>query len=323
MKWTTKEISDWVLNPLKVERDYKLRNILNIEFENIYFNKPISNGLLTHDIEIDYTNDEILDRINMSKEPNFIDEIISSGKFNDVKISNYKKLKGYQIEMLDDINRNRLSILNVSRQIGTSLVVTHHVLNYCLTNYHKRVVYNCLNLNNCDKFLNSILELMTMLPYHLQEKVIVKKPSSKEKILKLSFNNGTILEFITSDKMNLGGISIDYLIMPEFAFNSDTILRSYIPSMFARKDSRILIYSCPNEKSDIFETIFKGNNIYNKKTYTYNVLELPENIREDWVKDQISMIGEDSFLKEYECLFPGSQEFRDRKLEFILNNKKK
>ena len=299
MEWTTERIEAWKIDPKQFERDFKLEVVLNNEKDSI-IDKPLVDGLRSN-ILYNYTNEEIADIIKLNKDP--------------LMINNYQpiNLRDYQKEMLDDIYKNRFSILNVSRQIGTNIVVSYHVLHYCLCNFDKTVEIFCLNNDTCDKLYGSILDNLYKLPYHLQ--VGIDNYSFKDKTIK--FSNGS--RIIMNSTLSLG-YNIDYLILPEFAFNSksEKILINVLPSLLINSRSRILIYSCPHKKDDYFHKMYMDpDNSFYKKTYPYTIMNLPNN--DIFRTNMINMLGEGSFITEYECLFPGTSEYRDRKLEFFLN----
>jgi hypothetical protein len=300
MEWSTDKIEAWIADAKQFERDLKLQVIFDEEEDGL-FAVPIVNGYRS-DIKFKYTPDEIEEVIKLTKKP--------------LTINNYQpnKLRDFQKEMLDDINQNMYSILNVSRQIGTNMVVAHHVIYYCLSYYNKTVLFLCENEDTADKFFKCVLDLLFKLPYHLQ--VGVRNISFKDG--ELSLANGSRLR-VQSEKY-IPGVGVDYLILPNFSFNKDnnTIITTLLPTMFSKSNSRVLIYSCPNEKDDDFNKMFiDDENVYFKKTYPYTIMDLPN--AKLFEETQIAMIGEDSFLKEYECIFPGTSEFRDKRLGSILN----
>jgi hypothetical protein len=300
MEWSTDKIEAWIADAKQFERDLKLEVIFGNE-DNEPFAVPIVNGYRS-DITFKYTPEEIEEVIKLTKKP--------------LTINNHQpnKLRDYQKEMLDDINQNMYSILNVSRQIGTNMVTAHHVLYYCLSYYDKTVLFLCENEDTSDKFFKCVLDLLFQLPYHLQ--VGIRNISFKEGIISLT--NGSKLK-VESDPLSIG-FGVDYLILPNFSFNKEnkSIIYNLLPTLFTRSNSRVLIYSCPNEKDDYFKKMFfDDENVYFKKTYPYTIMNLPNN--KIFEETQIAMIGEDSFLKEYECIFPGTSEFRDKRLGSILN----
>jgi hypothetical protein len=300
MEWSTEKIEAWKADAKQFERDLKLEVIFGNE-DHEKFAVPIVNGYRS-DITFKYTPEEIEEVIKLTKRP--------------LTINNHQpnKLRDYQKEMLDDINKNMYSILNVSRQIGTNMVAAHHVLYYCLSYYDKTVLFLCENEDTSDKFFKCVLDLLFQLPYHLQ--VGVRSISFKEGIISLT--NGSKLK-VESDPLSIG-FGVDYLILPEFSFNkeSKSIISNLLPTLFTRSNSRVLIYSCPNEKDDDFNKMFfDDENGYFKKTYPYTIMNLPNN--KIFEETQIAMMGEDSFIKEYECFFPGTAEFRDKKLGIFFN----
>ena len=302
MEWTTDKIEAWKEDAKQFERDLKIEVILGNE-DHEQFAVPLVSGYRSN-ISFKYTPEEMEDFINLTKNP--------------LTINNHQpnKLRDYQKEMLDDINQNRHSILNVSRQIGTNMVVAHHVLHYCLSNYDKTVLFYCANEDTVEKFFKCVLDLLFKLPYHLQ--VGVRNISFKDGELLLS--NGSRLR-VSTVSIPIG-YGVDYLILPEFSFNkpknNKIIITSLLPNLFAKSNSRVLIYSCPNEKDDYFKKMFiDEDNVYFKKTYPYTIMNLPD--PKIFEETQKILIGEDSFVKEYECIFPGTSEYRDKILGIILN----
>lgn len=302
MEWSTEKIKAWEADAKQFERDLKIEVIFGNE-ENELFAIPTVNGYRS-DIVFKYTPDEIEEVIKLTKDPLNIDKYQPN------------KLRDYQKEMLSDISKNRFCALNVSRQIGTNMVVAHHVLHYCLSNYDRVALFYCENEDTAEKFFKCVLDLLFKLPYHLQ--VGVRNISFKDG--ELSLSNGSKLR--VSPVSTPIGYGVDYLILPEFSFNTaknnNIIITSLLPTIFSKFNSRVLIYSCPNKKDDEFDKIFNSEeNVYFKKIYPYTIMNLPNS--KLFEETQIAMIGEDSFIKEYECIFPGTAEFRDRKLGIFFN----
>lgn len=302
MEWTTEKIEAWKADAKQFERDLKIDVIFGNE-DHEEFALPLVSGYRSN-ILFKYTPEEMEEFINLTKNPLTIN------------IHQPNKLRDYQKEMLDDINQNRFSILNVSRQIGTNMVVAHHVLHYCLSNYDRVALFYCENEDTSEKFFKCVLDLLFKLPYHLQ--VGVRNISFKDG--ELSLSNGSRLR--VSPVSTPIGYGVDYLILPEFSFNisknNNILITSLLPTMFSRSNSRVLIYSCPNEKDDHFKKMFLDEeNVYFKKTYPYTIMNLPD--PRIFEETQKMLIGEDSFVREYECIFPGTSEYRDKILGIILN----
>ena len=302
MEWTTEKIEAWKADAKQFERDLKIEVIFGNE-DHEEFAVPLISGYRSN-ILFKYTPEEMEDFINLTKNP------------LNINIHQPNKLRDYQKEILDDINQNRYSILNVSRQIGTNMVGAPHVLHYCLSNYDKVVQFYCSNEDTSEKFFKCVLDLLFKLPHHLQ--VGVRNISFKDGELLLS--NGSRLR-VSPVSIPIG-YGVDYLILPEFSFNTaknnKNIITSLLPTMFSKSNSRVLIYSCPNEKDDYFKKMFLDeDNVYFKKTYPYTIINLPD--PKIFEATQKMLIGEDSFVREYECIFPGTSEYRDKILGIILN----
>lgn len=300
MEWSTEKIKAWEADAKQFERDLKIEVIFGNE-ENELFAIPTVNGYRS-DIVFKYTPDEMEEFIKLTKDPLNIDKYQPN------------KIRDYQKEMLSDISKNRFCALNVSRQIGTNMVAAHYALHLCLSNYDRTLLFCCENEDTCEKFFKCVLDLLFKLPYHLQ--VGVRSISFKDGTLNLS--NGSRL--IVRSNANSFGFGVDYLILPEFASNDHAkqVVTGLLPTLFSKTISRVLIYSCPNKKDDEFDKIFNSEeNVYFKKVYPYTIMNLPDN--KIFEETQIAMIGEDSFIKEYECIFPGTAEFRDKKLGIFFN----
>lgn len=229
--------------------------------------------------------------------------------FNDVKDDILKiedflsfLLYEYQKEMLSTVSNNRLSIFNISRQIGSTTAIALHALHYSMFNKNKVCLILCPDVLSCKDFYDSIYKLYLPLPFFIKRGIANTKSGKK-----IVFDNGSQILFGT-DPENFLMLHIDNLILQDLAFNKkqSNIGNLLVTRLSSIKDGRVIIFSGPSSDSNSYiSNIFLNNNSFFKKTYKWSVTSRSE----DWKKEIIRQIGLNSFAREYECLIPNTKEY--------------
>ncbi len=299
MKWNSileERYRDWYddYGHKSMEREEKISEVLNeFEFpkEKPYYRNIT--GLRAPNIKYYYTKKEKLLIKDIKNDPksmiSIIDEFI---------------LRDYQQEIIDNLQKNRFNIFNTSRQIGMSSTIILHLLHYLTTNDDKTAIIILPNQISIKEFYDKFFDFYLSLPYYMRRGV-----KSLEKNKNIVFDNGSRVFFSTTSDRAIG-LSIDYLVLTDFAYHTDRnakkILSTLLPVSIAR-NGRVSIYSSPNKSDDEFAKLYLSNNVFSKHEYPWDVISGRD---EDWVKDMVNSIGGlESFIKEFECSFPGTKQF--------------
>lgn len=278
-------------------RDFLIDGIIgggtNYNFVSPYIinSGPIIVGIRAPNIEFRFTEEEEKKYSNIESDIKNIQEFISFIFYNS------------QIDMLDTVSKNRLSILNVSRQIGTTTIMALYVLHYAMFNKNKTTLVLCPTTALCKSFYEIIYSLYIPLPFFLKKGI-----ANNRSPYKIVFDNGSqILLGIDPEKYIM--TNIDTLVLSDLAHNShqSEINSMLVPRLLSIRDGRIIIFSTPTESDKYFSDIYLNNNNFVSKEYPWYVIPNRDGA---WKKDMMNNIHNTrSFAQEFECFLPNTKSF--------------
>jgi hypothetical protein len=296
VNWSTELLRTYGGDKVSRRRESVISSILG---EGITY--PLTNPYLLEDeekyrapdIEFDYTEEEMKSILNWKMDI-FSQPFINSS-------SNILKTREYQKSIIGNLQRDRYSIYRNSRQIGMSKCVERYALHTLMNNYDHTILFMTDKGAACSEFFTDVMVFYGHLPYYL------KRGIRDLTARKVGFDNGSRL-IVTPTLSGTKGFNFNTLILSDFAFSRDdsNILNSLFPVAVGRS-SNIIVYSSVNRSDDQFVKMFHTDNMFKKYTNKYNIVDGRDDA---WVKNEINTLGSiDSFVREYECCFPGSQEY--------------
>ena len=244
------------------------------------------------------------------------------------------QLRDYQKDLLKKFINHRFNIVLASRQIGKTTVYTIFALWYALFNQDKTVAILGNKLETAIEILGRIRLAYEELPNWLKQGVTSYNQKS------ITFENGSKILASSTSSSALRGMSINVLILDEFAFVMPNIYNEFVSSTFpvisSSKQSKIIIVSTLKGKNHfwkMYRDAEKGKNAFvPTKVMWYQVPERDEK----WKQDTIGTIGLERFMEEYECIPNASStdalipvnvmnelEYEDPKIEYIEEIKSK
>lgn len=264
----------------------------------IYLNNP---NLPTIDAQFEYTPEMIRDIKRCKKDiiyfaKNFFYIVnLDEGK---VKIKLYK----CQLRALKKMYSNRFSILNCSRQVGKTTLMTIFALWYACFNEDQKILIVANKEATAQEIFARVRLAFEMLPNWLKPGV---KEYGKQS---MELANGSKLGISTTTGTAARGQSCNVLILDELAFIephvAEDFFRSVFPVISSSKKSKVFIASTPNGEGNLFYKLCqdaqKGENGWAYEEIYWD--EIP-NRDEIWKNNQISTLGMDGFLQEYCCHF--------------------
>lgn len=296
MNWSTKLIDLYPKYNITEQRDSRISNVLGIDEEKWPITKPFyrnNPNLRARNISFDYTDDEKVEIIKLQ------DPLYFS---NSMKFNGSIKLRSYQEEIINNYKNNRFNLIVSSRQTGSSLLNAIQILHYALANNDKYVLVISNKIQSSISILDKIKILYENMPYFSKCGVITYNNSE------IKFDNGTTIR-VGSPVLFLGR-NIDFLVIDEFAHIPDKVINNFyasiIPVISAHKYSKISISSTPNGNNLFKKLVSENTNMFNKQLIHWS---LTPGRNEKWKKDEINMIGLESFMREYELLFEGTKEW--------------
>lgn len=225
------------------------------------------------------------------------------------------KLRDYQVEYLNHLQKNRFSIFLSCRQSGKSTTTAIYCLWAILFNIDKNGLILSKSGPAGQDLLSKIKDMYLYLPYHLKCGTLKWNQSS------ISFdNNSSISTEAFSPTAGLGK-TINFLILDEFAWcppnEVELFYNNIIPTVTTISDSNVCIMSTQNG-FNLFYKIWKGSiegkSIYAPFKVDWN--QVPqfntetkkwEKRTEEWKKMMVGILGsEEAFYYQYGTQFSAS-----------------
>lgn len=259
-------------------------------------------GLRAPNLKFDITEEENLKSIYW----------ISNPKDTDIFLNNIK-LGGYQKEIIKNINKNKFTIFNTSRQIGMTTCAIMEILHFLVNNPGKTSIFIGIDRLQLVGNYKRLFEFYRSLPFFIKPGIKSFKDGKN-----IIFDNGSRIFFHSTTKSEIVR-EIDYLILGDFAYHVDDaeVINNLFPILMSSKSPKCLIYSNPNKSDDQFAKIYLNRkNMFKCFEYSWGVVEDRDS---DWEKNEIRNLGSvDSFITSHECQFPGTKSFKRVKNLLLL-----
>ena len=229
-------------------------------------------------------------------------------------------LRDYQKDSLDFVHDNKFSIFFTSRQVGITVVHAIYILWYLLFNNDKGVMNVANKVMTSREFLRKMKDIYKLLPFYLKQGVTSWNERS------ISFENGSKIQTQGRSKDPVIGFNIDILYIQEFSRipNNKELFNTFVPTVSAIRDSKIILQSGPNGYDFFYELVRdserskedpRKNAFETKRIYYYQVPGRDAN----WVNKQIAMIGSEArFREEYQLEFV--TDVRERTYTWTISN---
>lgn len=217
------------------------------------------------------------------------------------------QLHNKQYEIFESIiNSNaKYFAINASRQSGKSYLLAEIVRYFCLSESNIKLLYVTPTYSLADIFFTNILESLEGIP-------IIKSINKSKLILK--FNNGSTLSFKSAERYdNIRGLSIDYLLMDEFAYYKPQAWTAIKPVVAAKKNAKVILVSTPRGMNLFYDMSMLGQS--SNPRYEYYFMHYNDNPMYDIeeVEDAKKVMADDIYRQEYEAEFieDGGMVFKD------------
>lgn len=219
------------------------------------------------------------------------------------------KLREYQIRMLDSMKSHNRLILNCSRQIGKSTLMTIYAL-WLANFYPDQLIIILAHKEKMAKELFSRIKLAySELPNWVKEPV-----DNEWNDLSAKFANGSRIITSPTSANAIRGQSASCIILDEFAFVEDSIARDFwtavTPTLITAPDAKLFVSSTPNGTDNIFYDLVarseqRKNNFKVEKVIWSDVPGRGAAWKRNVIETELN--GDvDRFEQEYECRFLGS-----------------
>lgn len=269
-----------------------------------------------------FTNEELLEYSKCAHDPIYFIEKYCKTRLDTGMVNNIV-LRDYQKEMIKKFKKNRFQLYFHSRQMGVSAILSLLFLHYITFNIDKNVHIIGFNHCNCLEIIKKIKTAYLSLPFFL------KKGVSQWTNNKITFDNGC--RIFSHTKKNVGiGCTINILYIQDMGYfstdDAKNLYDSLFPTVSSISDSRMIISG--GFGFNFFYTLLqdserddgdpKKNNIF--KTMRMYWWQVPGR-DEKWKQNEIKIIGEELFEREYDLMFNPLDKYtlRELKLKRILD----
>lgn len=210
------------------------------------------------------------------------------------------KLFPWQKQFINTLQTNRCVVGAHCRQAGTSLLLAAYALWQITFHQNKRVKIGTHSFIRATFLMDDIKKAQKKLPSFLTSPITFSNAASIE------FSNGSKLSIARTSSTFCRGETNDLILIDGLPVLSpieqvDT-LATILPSLHL--GGKLVITGTPNGKNTAFYDIWSGakagTNSWTASTVTWN--QLP-GLDSNWQRAAISLMGQDAFDTEYECMF--------------------
>lgn len=254
-------------------------------------------------VQISFTEEQIQEYVKCSKEPLFF-------------IKNYAKIVSlddgvvpfipfpYQERIINAIHENKNTLTKLFRQSGKSTIVAAYFAWYILFNDNKTAVILANKQAIAIEIFNRVQFIIENLPKWLQQGVVEWNKKS------LVLENGSRCVAAATSASAVRGMSVNILLIDEFAHLSPNLAEEFIASVFptlsSSESSKLVIVSTPNGLNHYHKLWIEAENKNNDFVIVEgNWKENPKRTRE-WADEQRKKLGDVKYSQEIECNFIGS-----------------
>lgn len=219
------------------------------------------------------------------------------------------ELYDYQKEIIQSYLDHRGTIVNTSRQVGKTTVVTAIVLHYVLFNKNRRAAI----LANKEETAKGILERIQFayerLPHWLQQGIVTWNK------LDMTLENGSKIFTAATSSSAIRGKSVSLLYIDEAAHidNWDEFYTSVFPTLSAGKRTKVIFTSTPKGLNHFHKFWVNAHHPRDSRKWNgFNPVEVMwwrvPGRDEAWKQRELAGLDfdYDKFAQEHECEFLGS-----------------
>jgi len=276
----------------KVNDGFAVRRAEKYQYQNILYTRKSG-------IDFAFTQKELLEYSKCSNDPIYFIEtyckLMEDDGFVNIKLMDFQK------DIINKYNETKDLIFLSSHKVGISTIISLLFLHYLTFNINKNINI----LSNKSIVSSNLIKTFKMsymgLPFFLQKGLTHLSQTAVE------FENNCKLTSITAN--NISNINTcDILLIQEFSkINNIEILYSNILDLL-NDDCRIIINSQPNGNNLFRELVYKSevsdgdpdkNEFKTIRSYWWMVPGRDSK----WKEDQIKIIGEESFMQNYDLKF--------------------
>lgn len=228
----------------------------------------------------------------------------------------------FQEDCIRDFLDYKFCTINKSRQLGISTVASAFCLWLTLFNRDKNVLLMATKLDGSKLMIQKLRIYYQGLPKWMLERLACQELDA-ESVKYIQFNNGSMIQAITTSPDAGRGQAVSLLIIDEAAHieNLDTLWKGLYPTVSSHPGARIIVFSSPNGKNFFYNLVTEGKTEEIDETRKgrfykgigkngFHTIELPWDVhpeRDDaWFDTQARGMNQQGIAQELLCDFAGS-----------------
>ena len=218
-----------------------------VEKENIFFKG--NPNLKAPDVKIEFTAHQIQEYVKCSQDPvYFIENYCKIVSLDDGIV--LFKMHPYQKRIIEAVHNNRNVIAMLFRQAGKSTTMAAYLLWYATFNDNTTSVLLANKLATAREIFDRVQLMYELLPPWLKQGIKEWNKTS------MKFENGAKIKCAPTSASAVRGMSINLLVLDEFAFLSPKLAEEFIASVFptlsSSKSSKLVMVSCVTKDTMVF-----------------------------------------------------------------------
>lgn len=254
-------------------------------------------------VSVAFTEDQVKEYIKCSQDPvHFIENYCKIVSLDDGVVPFI--MFPYQKRIIEAIHTNQNTLGKLFRQAGKSTIVAAYITWYVLFNNNKTAVVLANKQIIAIEIFGRIQFMIENLPQWLQQGVVEWNKKS------LVLENGSRCIAAATSASAVRGMSVNFLLLDEFAHLNPNLAGEFIASVFptlsSSESSKMVIISTPNGLNHYHKLWVEaedGNNDFN--TVSGHWRENPKRTPQ-WAEEQKKKLGDVKYRQEIECTFEGS-----------------
>lgn len=265
-----------------------------------YNNNPNLKGA---GVNVEFTEEQIKEHLRCSKDPIYFIETYCKIVSLDKGIIEFKMFP-YQRRLIEAIHHNKNTIGRMGRQLGKSTILAAYVCWYVLFNSNKTAAILANKQAIAKEIFARVQFMIEYLPKWLQQGVTEWNKTS------FVLENGSRCIAAASSPSAVRGMSINFLMLDEFAHLPPNLAEEFIASVFptisSAETSKLAIVSTPNGLNHYYKLWTDAENKVNDFIPVMGHWKEHPNRDQAWADKQLAALGEIMYNQEVEVSFIGS-----------------
>lgn len=254
-------------------------------------------------VQVQFTQDQVKEYVKCSQDPLYFIRTYAKVVSLDDGVVPFIPFP-YQDRIIDTIHNNQNTLGKLFRQAGKSTIVAAYFAWYVLFNDNKTAVILANKQAIAIEIFGRVQFIIENLPHWLQQGVVEWNKKS------LVLENGSRCIAAATSASAVRGMSVNLLLLDEFAHLSPNLAEEFIASVFptlsSSESSKLIIISTPNGLNHYHKLWVEAKNGNNDFVTVEGRWQENPKRTPAWAEEQRKKLGEVKYRQEIECTFEGS-----------------